>query len=104
MIVRILGEGLFEVPDAEAPEIDKLDAALDAAVESGDAGAFATTLDKLLATVRGSGTALPPERYVRSDLALPAEGTTIDELAALLAGGDYDPDLPPAKVKPSAGS
>ena len=104
MIVRILGEGLFDVPDAKAPEIDKLDSALAAAVESGDAGAFAAAIEELLATVRGSGTALPPERYVRSDLALPAEGTTLDELAALLAGGDYDPDLPPATVKPASGS
>ena len=36
MIIRILSEGQFEVPDAELDGLNELDAALESAVESGD--------------------------------------------------------------------
>ena len=49
MIVRILGEGQLEVDDAVADELNKLDARLEAALNSGDEAAFRPALAAMLA-------------------------------------------------------
>ena len=55
MIVRILGEGQFEVPDDQLDALNALDGAVEDAVESGDEAAFAAALGALLDGVRGAG-------------------------------------------------
>ena len=59
MIVRILGEGQFDVDDAAIPELNQLDTDLETAVEQSDEAAFAAALTRLLAHVRASGSPLP---------------------------------------------
>ena len=54
MIIRILGEGQFDVPDEAVAGLHDLDAAVESSVESGDAEAFTTALVSLLAGVRAS--------------------------------------------------
>jgi hypothetical protein len=84
VIVRILGEGQYELPDDAEAELDELDHRLDAAVEANDEAAFAAALGALIAKVRSSGTHLGHERLVPSDLALPAEGSTLAEVMYLI--------------------
>jgi hypothetical protein len=55
MIVRILGEGQLELPDSAAEELNRLDAALESAVEGKDEAAFRPALAALLAKVRQVG-------------------------------------------------
>ncbi len=55
MIVRILGEGQLEIVDSALPELNELDAKLEAAVERGDEAGFATALSALLGRVRELG-------------------------------------------------
>ena len=55
MIVRILGEGQYDVSDEALDALNELDAAVEAAVESGDATAFGTALAALLDGVRTVG-------------------------------------------------
>ncbi len=54
MIVRILGEGQFDVPDDAIAGLNKLDAAVESSVEAGDVEAFSTALAALLAGVRAA--------------------------------------------------
>jgi hypothetical protein len=83
MIVRILGEGQFTVPDEHLDALNVQDTVLSAAVAAGDEAAFRTALEGLLAEVRSAGQRLPDEELVPSDLILPSSSATIDEVREL---------------------
>lgn len=85
MIVRILGEGQFEVADATMDTLNKLDDALVAAVESKDEAAFQESLKALLDNVRSNGSACADEFLGESDFVLPDSEATLETVAALLA-------------------
>ncbi len=87
MIVRILGEGRFEVPEADLPALEQLDAQLVDALERGDEVEFDGTLHDLLTQVRHTGTLVAPDDLRTSSLAVPHEGSTLDEVRSLLAEG-----------------
>ena len=84
MIVRILGEGQFRVGDTATTELNHLDTALETAVERGDEPAFQAALTGLLAQVRAEGSPLPPDTLEASDLILPHQGSSMDEVRKLL--------------------
>ena len=84
MIIRIMGEGQYEVPDSASDPLNELDARVESAVEGRDADAFAAALGELLAAVRDRGAAVPDDALVDSDLVLPPADATVDEVAALL--------------------
>ena len=84
MIVRILGEGQLEVPDAEMDTLNQLDGDLQEAVESGDEDRFRRTLRELLDQVRSIGRPLHEEELRASDLVLPDGDADIAEIRALL--------------------
>ena len=84
MIFRILGEGQFRVDDALTAELNQLDADLEAAVEHSDQAAFTAALTRLLARVRAQGSPLPPDTLESSDLILPGEDSSMDEVRKML--------------------
>jgi hypothetical protein len=84
VIVRILGEGQFRVDDAATAELNQLDVVLEAAVERGDEAAFADALTNLLAQVRAHGIPLAPDILESSELILPHEDSSMDEVRKLL--------------------
>jgi hypothetical protein len=84
VIVRIMGEGQFEVPDALVDRLNELDDAVLAALENGDEKQFRTDLAALLGAVRGGGEPVPHDVLVPSDATLPFEDATLDEVRALL--------------------
>jgi hypothetical protein len=84
MIVRIMGEGQWEVSAELLQELNSLDAALESAVAQGDETTFRTSLDSLLDLVRESGQTVADEELVDSDLILPPADATIEEVQGLL--------------------
>ena len=84
MIVRILGEGQYRLDDANHDKLAPLDAELGAAVDKNDNAKFQEALAASLALVR-SGTPLPADVLEPSDLILPQEGASLDEVRKLLA-------------------
>lgn len=84
MIVRILGEGQLKVADEHLGELNKLDSALESAIETGDETSFRAALTELLDKVRAVGSALPDDSLEDSDLFLPPSDATIDEVKDLL--------------------
>jgi hypothetical protein len=84
MIVRILGEGQWDVEDAEVTALNELDAAVESAVDGGDRTTFSQSMDALLAAVRSVGVPLPDESLVDSDLILPPSDATLEEVRELL--------------------
>ena len=84
MIVRILGEGQLRVDDAAVSELNELDAKVEAAVDVGDEAGFAAALSALLSRARALGTPLEADSLQPSELILPQEGATMDDVRRLL--------------------
>ena len=84
MIVRILGEGQLRVDDAAVSELNELDAKVEAAVDVGDEAGFAAALSALLSRVRALGTPLEADSLQPSELILPQEDATMDDVRRLL--------------------
>ena len=85
MIVRVLGEGQFDVPDEKLEALNQADEQLVRAVEQGDQESFASALRQLLSDVREWGRSLPSDHLAPSDLILPASDATIEEVRGLLS-------------------
>ena len=85
MIVRILGEGQWEVDEESLNGLNQLDGELEAAVENDDTVTFSQALSALLEAVRRAGTVLPAESLQDSDLILPPADATIEEVRELLS-------------------
>lgn len=84
MIIRILSEGQYDVPEAEVEGLQALDEALENAVESGDDERFRPALKALLDRVREAGTRLPDSDLDSSEAILPDEDARLAEVRALL--------------------
>jgi hypothetical protein len=84
VIVRISGEGQFSIDDAATAELNRLDTELEAAVNRNDETAFTTALHGLLDEVRGQGSPLPADTLEPSDLILPPEDASMDEVREML--------------------
>jgi hypothetical protein len=84
VIVRILGEGQFDVPEEALTPLNELDGALERAVESSDEAAFRTALAALLDGVRTAGVPHDAEALDESNLILPPSDASLEEVRALL--------------------
>jgi hypothetical protein len=84
VIIRILGEGQYEVADSSLHELEALDDGLLAACESGEQSGFEDALARLLDRVRSLGTAVADDYLGPSSLVLPGSGATLDEVRELL--------------------
>ncbi|WP_037604863.1 PspA-associated protein PspAA [Streptacidiphilus rugosus] len=84
MIVRILTEGQYEVPDTLVDHLNELDNAVLAALDSGDDEEFRVSLAALLAAVRAGGSPTPHDFLGSSDATLPYADATAEEVRALL--------------------
>jgi|RhiMetdeSRZDD1v2_1073273.scaffolds.fasta_scaffold2127340_2 uncharacterized protein YegL len=86
MIVRILHEGQFRVSGADLDRLNKIDEKIVTAVSERDEKAFATLLKQLVQAVREHGTAVPIDEFVESDVIIPGEDATMDEVEDLFTG------------------
>lgn len=84
MIIRILGDGQYRIPDAAMAQLQGLDERLEQAVNSGDDATFRTALADLLAHVRSAGEHVPDSELDASDAILPGDDAHVDEIKALL--------------------
>jgi len=87
MIVRILGEGQFELEDSAAAELNVLDSALETAVEQGDESGFRSALDALLGRIRAVGSPVQADVLEPSELILPRADASMAEVRKLLTDG-----------------
>lgn len=85
VIVRILGEGQFDVTEEQLTRLNELDAAVEASVEAGDVPAFEQALAALLDAVRAEGVAHELDSIDESDLILPPSDATLDEVRQMLS-------------------
>ncbi len=84
MIIRILGEGQYQIADADLDGLQELDADLERAVEGDDEEQFRSALRGLLERVRTAGQPVPSDALDASDAILPGEDAHVDEVRALI--------------------
>jgi hypothetical protein len=84
VIVRISGEGQYSIDDAATADLNRLDSELEAAVNRNDEVAFTAALHGLLDQVRAQGSALPADTLEPSDLILPPQDASMDEVREML--------------------
>lgn len=84
MIIRILGEGQFDVAEHTVEALNGIDTQLQAAVDSDDEAGFHEALRSLVALVREVGERVPDDYLGPSELVLPNADATIEEVRALL--------------------
>jgi hypothetical protein len=92
VIVRIATEGQYDVDDAKVDELNELDNACVAAVESGDEATFQRSYDRLLAFVRDAGAELSDDELTESALILPPPDLTFAEAGEQFTGDGLIPD------------
>lgn len=84
MIVRIMGEGQFQVDDAELDHLNSLDDDLQQALDAADEPRFREALHELLGRVRAVANAVPADALEASDLILPPADAKLDEVRDML--------------------
>jgi hypothetical protein len=92
MIVRISGEGQYEVADDQRERLNELDNQAVAAVEAGDEAKFAELWSQMLELVSNECKPLADDELVESDVILPPRDSTFAEARADFSGEGLIPD------------
>jgi hypothetical protein len=85
VIVRILGDRQYKVPDGELPALEALDEKLNVAIEANDEKGVEIALAALIAKVRSAGLVLDENTLVPSDLTVPHDNSTLEDILELLS-------------------
>ena len=92
MIVRIAGEGQFELPDEDLARLNELDNRAVSAVESGDETGFGELWSQMLELVGSDGTPLGDDELVESQVILPPRDISFEEAKGEFTGDGLVPD------------
>ena len=92
MIVRIVNEGQFEVPDDVVGRLNELDNEAVAAVEAGDEARFHELFDQMQQLVMTDCSPVPDEELVVSEVIIPPADLTFEEAQGEFTGDGLIPD------------
>jgi PspAA-like protein len=96
VIVRLMGEGQFEVDDEVAKGLNDLDEQAGQALEAGDEEHFRQLLHRMAEAVRTNGARVPDDQLDASDAIVPPEDLSPEEARRLFEDEGLIPDLPVA--------
>jgi chromosome condensin MukBEF complex kleisin-like MukF subunit len=94
VIVRVMGEGQFEVDDEVAKGLNDLDEQAGEAIERGDQEQLGDLLRRMAEAVRANGARVPDDDLRGSDAIVPPDDLSLDEARGLFDGEGLIPDLP----------
>ena len=94
MIVRLMGDGQYQVDDSILDGLNELDAQVEQAVQQGDEESLRRLLATMASSVREHGERLPDDDLSASDAIIPPEDLSLDEAKQLFDGEGLIPDLP----------
>ena len=96
MIVRIMGEGQFEIDEEVAKGLNDLDQQAEQALGAGDAERLGELLERMAEAVRTNGARVPDEDLSPSEALVPPPDLSLEEARELFEGDGLIPDLPAA--------
>jgi len=94
VIVRVMGEGQYEVADDLTGRLNALDEQALAALGRDDEAALDAALEEMAALVRRQGTPLAADDLRVSDVVIPPTDLTLEETRQLVSEHGLIPDLP----------
>ncbi|MGA9099241.1 MAG: hypothetical protein WB392_09950 [Methanotrichaceae archaeon] len=86
MIIRILGEGQYEVNSCLLDQLNVIDNRIVDHVSQGRQKEFREDLTKLISSVKENGKLLDPEEIVKSDIIVPPKDLTFEEAKGVFKG------------------
>ncbi|MCT1690456.1 hypothetical protein M3B11_05740 [Brevibacterium sp. p3-SID960] len=93
MIVRIMGEGQYDVADVEQDALQAYDDKVEQAVQSGDEEQTSAALHDLRSYILSHGTPVADDFLGTSDIVVPFADASIDDIRQLVDGSGLIPDL-----------
>ena len=96
MIVRVMGEGQYEVDAEVAKGLNELDEQAAQALDAGDGERLSELLRRMAEAVRTNGARLADDDLSPSEAIVPPEDLSLDEARELFEGEGLIPDLPTA--------
>jgi hypothetical protein len=94
MIVRVMGEGQFEVDDEVAKGLNEIDEQAEQALRAGDEARLSELLHRMAEAVRTNGARLPDDDLSPSEAIVPPDDLSLEEARELFEGEGLIPDLP----------
>jgi len=87
MIIRISGDGQYEVDEGVLAKVSAVDEDLEDAVQAGDEARFSREFGRLLALVRDGGERLADDHLAPSELILPPDDISLVEIGEVSTDG-----------------
>jgi hypothetical protein len=94
VIVRLMGEGQFQVDDGVRAQLDELDDKAQAAADADDEPELDRVLDEMWQLVQSGGERLADDDLSASDVVVPPSDLTLEETKRLFSDEGLIPDLP----------
>jgi hypothetical protein len=94
MIVRVVGDGQYEVDDSVLTRLNELDRQALQALDREDEAELDGFLDQMAALVREEGTQLADDVLTASDVVIPPSDLTLEETRRLVSAEGFLPDAP----------
>jgi hypothetical protein len=94
VIVRLMGEGQYHVPDDAVERLNQLDDDAHAAVEAEDEPKLDQLLDRMWELVQSKGERLADDELSASDGVIPPSDLTLEETKRLFSHEGLIPDPP----------
>jgi hypothetical protein len=92
VIVRISGEGQYELADDQGDKLNELDNAVVASCDASDEAAFRQQFEALLEFIVSEGRQVPDDELVGSDVIVPPRDTSLAEAKDDFSGDGLLPD------------
>jgi hypothetical protein len=96
VIVRVMGEGQYEVDEEVAKGLNDLDEQAERALEAGDGEKLSELLVRMAEAVRTNGARLADDDLSPSEAIVPPDDLSLEEARELFEGEGLIPDLPVA--------
>jgi hypothetical protein len=92
VIVRIFGEGQYELADNLRDQLNELDNAVVASCDADDEAAFKQQFEALLELITSEGRELADDELVESDVIVPPRDISLEEAKREFSGEGLIPD------------
>jgi hypothetical protein len=86
MIIRIMGEGQYNVKSSLFDTLNKIDNTIVDNVQQGDEKAYRKNLAKLISTIKSKGDLIDDKELVESDIIVPMADMTLKEAREVFTG------------------
>jgi hypothetical protein len=94
VIVRLMGEGQYQIDEELRAQLNELDDRAQAAIDANDEPELDEKIDEMWQLVHERGERLADDELASSDLIIPPSDLTLEETRRLFSDEGLIPDLP----------